>query len=141
MTAPPPTIPAATLYIARTSYERCCAVPDFLSCFYRNLFQLAPETERLFARTDFPRQHQLLKHALGLLLTFPEQPTDGPRLLERVAERHSRRDLAIRPESYPRFVDALLQTVAEHDPSYSPAVGEAWRTAVAPGIAFMQGRY
>ncbi|HEX9579516.1 MAG TPA: globin [Gemmatimonadales bacterium] len=141
MTVPSPTIPAAMVQAARASYERCCAVPDFLSCFYRNFFKAAPEVEVLFAATDFPRQHQLLKHALGLLLSFPAQPEDGPGLLSRVAERHSRRLLAIRPELYPRFVEALVQTVAEHDPSFDQGIAEAWRAAIAPGIAFMQGRY
>jgi hemoglobin-like flavoprotein len=141
MTSTSPTIPAVILQTARDSFERCCAKPDFLGCFYRNLFRAAPDVEPLFAGTDFSRQHQLLKHALGLLLTFPAQPEHGPELLTRVAERHSRRSLGIRPALYPRFVDALVQTVAEHDPAYGPGVEEAWRTAVAPGIAFMQGRY
>lgn len=142
MVAPsPPAVPAATLQLARASYERCSAVPDFYACFYRNLFRAAPDVEPLFARTDFERQHQLMKHALGLLLAFPAQPDDGAVLLTRVADRHSRRDLDIRPAQYPSFVDALVQTVAEHDPAFNAEVGDAWRAAIAPGIAFMQGRY
>jgi hemoglobin-like flavoprotein len=142
MVAPsPPPVLAVTLKLARASYERCSAVPDFYACFYRNFFRAAPEAEPLFAQTDFQRQHQLLKHALGLLLAFPSRPDDGPALLKRVADRHSRSDLAVRPELYPRFVDALVQTVSEHDRDYSPAVADAWRAAIAPGIAFMRGRY
>ncbi|HWP38566.1 MAG TPA: globin [Gemmatimonadales bacterium] len=142
MVAPsPPAVPTATLELARASYERCSAVPDFYACFYRNFFRAAPEVEPRFAQTDFRRQHQLLKHALGLLLAFPTRPDDGPVLLMRVADRHSRRDLGIRPDLYPRFVDALVQTVAEHDVAFTPHVADAWRVAIAPGIAFMQGRY
>lgn len=142
MAAPsPPVVPAPTLDVARGSYERCSAVPDFYACFYRNFFRAAPEVEPLFARTDFQRQLQLLKHAVGLLLTFPARPDDGTALLKRVADRHSRRELAIRPDLYPRFVEALVQTVSEHDQAFTAQVGDAWRAAIAPGIAFMQGRY
>ena len=130
-----------TLQSARASYDRCVTVPSFFDAFYRNLFKAAPEVEPLFAKTNFERQHQLLKHALGLLLAFPTQPNDGPALLKRVADRHNRHEMAIRPDLYPHFVDALVQTVAEHDPAFTPEVGDAWRTAIAPGIAFMQGRY
>lgn len=137
----PPLVPAAILQTARASYERCCAVPDFFSCFYRNLFAAAPEVQPLFEHTDFERQHLLLKHALGLLLAFPARPEEGPTLLSRVADRHSRRDLGIRPELYPPFVDALIQTIAQHDPAFDAEIGGAWRAAVAPGLAFMQGRY
>jgi len=136
-----PAIPAATLDMARASYQRCLAVADFFPSFYRSFFRIAPEIQGLFRQTDFRRQHRLLQHAVGLLLAFPTHPDDGHAILKRVAERHSRRDLDIPPRLYPRFVDALVETVAERDPEYTDDVGDAWRAAIAPGIGFMQGRY
>ena len=48
-------------------------------------------------------------------------------------------DLKIPVDMYPDWVDSLLKTVEEHDDEFSPAVGEAWRTTIAPAIAYMQG--
>jgi hemoglobin-like flavoprotein len=129
--------------VAKASYQRCCGAADFFACFYRNFFRACPEAEPLFARTDFQRQHKLLQHAIGLLLSFPRQPAPGGEvtILSRVADRHSRRDLGIAPKMYPPFVDALIQTVREHDAEFVAATEDAWRRTLAPGVAYMQGRY
>ncbi len=126
---------------ARASYDRCCDAPDFFLCFYRNFFKNCPDVEPKFADTDFRRQHDLLRHAIGLLLIFPGHPTDEPTVLSRLAERHSRRDLNIDPKHYPGFVDSLVETVSEHDPEFTAEVEEAWRHTVAPGIAYMGSHY
>ncbi len=135
------TVSPDDLVLARASYDRCCAAPDFFVCFYRNLFKLAPQTEPRFANTDFTRQHKLLRHALGLLLSFPTEPDTEPTILRRVADRHGRTDLDIPPEWYGAFVDALLQTVTEHDGEYTDAVDAAWRRSIEPGIEYMKARY
>ena len=133
--------PPAYVAVAKASFGRCSAVPDFLACFYRNLFVACPEAEPLFAKTDFQRQHKLLQHAIGLLLVFPLQPPSEASLLDRVAETHSRRGLGIAPRLYPVFVDSLIQTVREHDPEFTADTERAWRQAVAPGVSYMQARY
>lgn len=127
--------------LAKASYERCCQAPDFLQAFYRNFLAACPEAEPLFAHTDFDRQTKLVRHAIGLLLVFPTQVRDGPALLARVAERHSRRDLGIEPALYGPFIDALIDTVKRFDPECTPAVEAAWRATVAPGVAYMKSRY
>jgi hemoglobin-like flavoprotein len=137
-TPPSPGLDGAHI-VARASYDRCCQAPDFFLCFYRNFFVRRPDVEPMFAHTDFQKQHRLLRHAIGLLLAFPATPSEGPLLLQRVAARHGRDDLKIPADMYADWVDSLLTTVEEHDDEFSPAVGEAWRTTIAPGIAFMQG--
>ena len=126
---------------AKASYDRCCAIPDFFALFYRNLFAANPETTAMFARTDFATQQKLLKHAFGLLLIFPNQPDGEPTILARIAERHSRRGLAVAPSLYPAFIDALIDTVRQCDPRFTPAVEAAWRRTVQKGVAYMQARY
>ncbi len=126
---------------ARESYERACQAPDFFPGFYGNFFKLCPEAEPMFAETDFERQHKLLRHAIGLLLSFPDQPLKEPTILSRLAERHGHRDLKIRAELYGPFVDALLMSIRQHDPEFTPAVERAWRSALAPGVAYMQSKY
>ena len=127
--------------LASASYQRCCERPDFFEAFYGNFFAACPEARPRFANTDFERQNKLLRHALGLLLAFPNQPPTEPTLLTRVAERHSRRDLDVPARLYPLFVDSLIATVKQHDPAFSPEIEHAWRRTVEKGVTYMISRY
>ena len=130
-----------TMTAARASYDRCCAMPRFFEDFYSNFFARCPQARAMFARTDFERQHKLLRHAFGLLLNFPKQPAREPTILARVAERHSRRDLGVDPSLYAPFIDALIDTVRHCDPDFTPAVEDAWRKTVRKGVEYMQAKY
>lgn len=129
---------AEQVQVAEESYRRCQGEP-FFQAFYRRLLAAEPSIPGKFAGTDFDRQNKLLQHGFGLLFIFAKRP--NPMLLDRIAERHGPADLDVRPSLYPHFVEALVASVAEHDPSYDAEVGAAWRAAVAPGIAFMQARH
>ena len=131
----------ATMAAAKASYDRCCAAEHFFEDFYRNFFVRYPEAKSLFAHTDFERQNKLLRHAFGLLLIFPNQPDREPTILARVAERHSRRELGVNPSMYQPFIDALIDTVRDCDPQFTPAVESAWRRTVEKGVAYMQAKY
>ncbi len=130
-----------TMTAAKASYDRCCTVPRFFEDFYHNFFARCPQARGMFARTDFERQHKLLRHAFGLLLNFPKQPAWEPTILARVAERHSRRDLGVDPSLYAPFIDALIDTVRHCDPAFTPAVEDAWRKTVRKGVEYMQAKY
>jgi hemoglobin-like flavoprotein len=127
--------------VARSSYERCLgAASEFFPAFYRNFFRHCPAAEPMFAQTDFPRQHKLLRHAIGLLFVYAAHPESGPTLLQRVAERHGPGQLDVLPEHYGLFVDALVETAGQFDPAFTAATDAAWRVAVAPGIEYMRSK-
>jgi hemoglobin-like flavoprotein len=133
-----------SLRTAKASFDRCSATPDFLAGFYDNFFAACPDAKPLFAKTDFARQTRLLRDAIGLLLIAPFFSTGadaGPTVLSKMAERHSRRHLNIEPRFYPPFVEALITTVREFDPEFSPDVEAAWRAAISTGVAYMQSHY
>jgi hemoglobin-like flavoprotein len=132
---------AAVIALAKASYDRCREVPDFFPSFYRTFLATCPEAGPLFARTEFERQNKLLRHAVGLLLTFPNQPPGEPTLLSRLAERHSRRDLNIDPALYAPFIDSLIATVRQFDPEFTPATEAAWRATVRQGVEYMKAKY
>ena len=132
---------SSAMEAAKVSYARCRDSDAFFRSFYENFFAACPRAEPMFAETDFERQIRLLRHAIGLLLIFPTQPASEPTILTRVAARHSRSDLDVPPELYGDFVDALVKTVAEYDTSFSPEIGEAWRRAIAKGVAYMQSKH
>ena len=135
-------VPLDQAEVARASCDRCCASADFIPTFYKMFFENCPGAQARFAGTDFRRQHQLLLHALRLLLLYPNRPeADGRDLLRRVAERHSRRDLDIPQEMYPPFVDSLMQAVAQFDPEFTPAIENSWRVTIKGGVEYMTSKY
>jgi hypothetical protein len=75
------------------------------------------------------------------MLIFGAQPEAEPTVLSRVAERHSRRDLAVRAELYEPFVASLIETVAQYDPEFTDDVDDAWRRTIAPAVAYMQSKF
>jgi len=132
---------AAVMALAKASYERCRVAPDFFPAFYRAFLATCPEAAPLFAHTDFAKQNNLLRHAVGLLLIFPNQPAGEPTLLSRLAERHSRRDLKIDPALYAPFIDSLIATVRRFDSEFTPATEAAWRATVRMGVEYMRAKY
>lgn len=125
--------------IAQQSYSRCLRAPDFFDRFYERLLASDPAIPPMFASTEFPRQHKLLRHALGLLLSYANRPDDA--LLERIAARHSARGVDVHPSLYPHFVTSLVEVAREHDARFDSETEAAWREALEPGIEFMKSRY
>ncbi len=130
--------PAKWIQVAEESYHRCQGEAFFQS-LYQRLLASDASIQAKFAKTDFAKQNKLLQHGLGLLLIYAKRP--NPALLERIAVRHNRADLDVPPTQYPLFVDSLIAAVREHDPQCNPEVENAWRTSLAPGIAFMAKAY
>ena len=93
----------------------------------------------MFEETAFPRQHKLLQHGIGLLLSYARNPDDA--LLERIAARHSAQGIDVPPEMYEHFVSSLMTAVQETDPRFDGEVEAAWQEAVEPGLTFMKDRY
>lgn len=133
-----PVAPNAYL-VAQHSYERCLRHPRFFAVLYDHLLASDPRIPPMFEETEFPRQHKLLQHGIGLLLSYARVPDDT--LLERIAARHSAHGVDVPPDMYAHFVSSLLAAVGEADPSFDEEVEAAWREAVEPGLTFMKSRY
>ena len=132
---------SAAWELANASYQRCCERPGFFAAFHRNFFEACPAAVPRFAGTNFEWQHKLLRQAVGVLLVFPKEPEAEPTVLTRIAERHSRRDLAVPPSLYALFVDSLIATVEQHDPAFTPEVEPAWRSTAETVVAYTTSRY
>jgi hypothetical protein len=76
------------------------------------------------------------------LATIPRRvPPRGREHLDRIARLHDRQHRDVRPEFYDRWLDCLLQTIADGDPEFSPHIGQAWRATLPPHIAVMKAAY
>lgn len=128
-----------SVHVAQESYERCLRAPDFFAHLYERLLASDPVIPSMFARTEFPRQHRLLQHGLGLLLIYAKRA--DRELLDRIAARHSSSGLDVNPSLYPHFVSSLISAVRHCDPRCSEEIEQAWREAVRPGLEFMASRY
>jgi hemoglobin-like flavoprotein len=106
----------------------------FFFRFYE-IFLVSPRVRMMFAKTDMARQVTMLRHSMYELLTFYVTGT-LTESLRHVAHVHQH--LAISPDLYDRWLDALIETVAEFDPEFDELIEDAWRLALTPGITYMK---
>jgi hemoglobin-like flavoprotein len=132
----------ASIREARGSLGRCIENPAFLDCFYELFMASSEEIRKKFEATDFARQKKMLRDSLYVMLVAAGT-TRGPahKELEKLADRHSRSQLGIKPEWYDIWLTSLLQAVAEYDPEYRPELADAWRESLQDGIYIMRSRY
>jgi len=127
----------------RASLNRCLAQPDFLRHFYELFVASSPEVREKFKDTDFPRQTRVLADSLYMMAVAAqlERSAGAWAEMDRLASRHDRTGLDIRPALYDLWLDCLLRAVARHDPEYSREIETAWRETLAVGIEYLRSRH
>ena len=138
-----PAVNASTRDSFLASLGRCRATAGFLDAFYQRFVASSDEVRAKFAGTDMLRQVQMLEDTLFVVANAVQGEEGSPARsdLPRIAERHSRRDLDIRPELYDLFLECLIVTVRTHDPKFTPEVEAAWREVMGFGIDYMRKHY
>lgn len=121
------------------SYGRCCASPGFFEAFYQRFLASSPIIRAKFAATDLVAQRHLLRAGILNLVLYARGMSDAK--LRALGQRHSRAGFDIRPELYELWLDALLQTVREHDREASHEDLVAWREVLGKGIALITSYY
>lgn len=129
--------------VFRASLKRCLEKPDFLLDFYGTFMASSDEIRDKFRNTDFKKQTEVLADSLWAMAVAAQGEPGSPALrdLPRLAERHSRRDLDVRPELYDDWLDSLVATARRHDPMFSPEIADAWRATLAVGIEILRSQY
>jgi hemoglobin-like flavoprotein len=125
------------------SFNRCRAAAGFLEDFYRRFIASSEEIRVKFAGTNMKRQVQMLEDSL-YVVAVAIQGEEGSLArgdLPRIAARHSREDLDIRPGLYDLWLECLIEAVRTHDPQFSGEVEAAWRETLAFGVDYMRARY
>ena len=133
--------PATSVFLA--SLKRCLAAPGFLAAFYDRFTGSSEEVREKFRGVDMQRQARVLEDSL-YVVAVAVQGEEGSLArgdLPRLAERHSRRDLDIRPELYDVWAQCLVETARVHDPEWADDVAGAWRDTLAFGVEHMRQRY
>jgi hemoglobin-like flavoprotein len=133
--------PATDLFLA--SLKRCLGSPGFLVAFYERFLGSSDEVREKFRDVDLKRQARVLEDSL-YVVAVAVQGEEGSLArgdLPRLAERHGRRDLDIRPELYDLWAECLVETAHAHDPDWSDDAAAAWRDTLAFGVEYMRRRY
>jgi len=120
------------------SYKRVAGEPGFLDRFYERFMERDPDVRRRFAGVDMARQRFVLGRAVTLLLQHASGMERGVESLREMAVRHGPLDLDIPPHLYDLWLDALVETVAEHDPRFSPELEAGWRALLRREVAWFQ---
>jgi len=125
------------------SFNRCRAKAGFFEAFYDRFIASSEEVRAKFAGTDMKRQFRMLEDSLYVVAVAVqgEEGSIARGDLPRIAARHSRQDLDIRPGLYDTWLECLVATVRTKDPQFSAEVEAAWRETLAFGVEYMRGRY
>lgn len=127
----------------RASLKRCLTDGEFLREFYELFMASSPEVREKFKDTEFPRQARILADSLYIMAVASESRENAIawKELDRLAERHSRRGLDIRPELYDSWLECLVKAARKYDADFSSEIEAAWRGALGPGIEHLRAGY
>jgi hemoglobin-like flavoprotein len=139
----PPRVERRLVESFLASLKRCLGTPGFMESFYQSFVSSSEEVREKFRNTDLQRQARMLSDSLYVLAVAVQGQTGSPARgeLPRLAERHSRKDLDIRPPLYDHWLACLIDTARGHDPQFTPEIEAAWRATLAVGIAYMKAHY
>jgi hemoglobin-like flavoprotein len=117
------------------SYRRCRLAGTFVDDFYRELWGMSPEVAAYFRNTDMATQTRMLDGGVRYLILYFHDPSPiTAATVHQLAEKHSRSQLGIPPQLHALWLEALVKTVGDLDPQFSPELAAAWRTVMEHGI-------
>jgi hemoglobin-like flavoprotein len=136
-------MPPDAVDVFRRSLHRCLGDPSFIQSFYERFVGSSEDAREKFKNTDMTRQVRMLEDSLFVLAVAVQSGAQSPARgsLPGIAERHSSRDLDIKPELYDVWLEALIETAGHYDPEFTPEVERDWRSTLAEGIEYMRSRY
>ena len=111
--------------------------PEFGVTFYRRLFEIDPDLQRLFSSTVIDDQARKLSSMLELIVQWLDAPERLVPALKQLGERHA--GYGIVDEHYADFGSALMGTLEEQlGDEFTPEARGAWTEAYALMSALMR---
>ncbi|MFT7128285.1 MAG: hemoglobin-like flavoprotein [Gammaproteobacteria bacterium] len=123
------------------SLERCSISPNFLQDFYRRFTASSPEIAGKFVNTNLKTQARILKTSLYMAMLASDQNHEAREYLGRIANRHDRKGLDIKPEYYDLWIESMISAVREYDPQFNNETEKLWRKFMQPAIEYMKSQY
>lgn len=124
------------------SLGQCLRQQGFITRFYDIFLASHPEVRIMFERTDFGRQRKALRRGISVAVSHAGGSGIVKDSMDKMAEVHSRSGRApVHPDLYPYWVDSLVETVKEFDPSVDARLEARWREAMEVATAYFAERY
>ena len=119
------------------SFERCINEPLslFLDQFYEIFLASSDEISPMFKDTDMGTQKAMLMTSL----VYMSDAHKGS--LSKVAEKHNKNHLNIKPYLYTLWLDSLIAAARAIDPLFDVKTEILWREILQEGIDFMTSKY
>jgi hemoglobin-like flavoprotein len=126
-------------HLVQESWEKVVPIADTAaSLFYTRLFELDPELQRLFARTDMHKQGNLLMQTLEVAVKGLDTPEELLPVVEQLGQRHIR--YGVKDSHYETVGSALLWTLEQGlGEAFTPEVREAWTETYTLLSTIMKG--
>ncbi len=113
---------------------------DFFEAFYHHFLNSSSLIREQFLNTDMEKQRSMLKKSFYSLISFYASGA-ADNVLEKIAYKHSARQLDIKPAFYDLWMESLVATVQDYDPEFNDDVELAWRLVMSLGITYMKFKY
>lgn len=94
--------------------------------------QKSPAVRAMFVNTNMQKQHGLLRGGILWLIMHARGMSDTK--LQALGKSHSQHGLNVHPSFYALWLDALMESVALHDPEFSAELELIWRKTLQPSI-------
>jgi nitric oxide dioxygenase len=107
--------------------------------FYKHLFEIAPETKKLFTG-DMDRQGMMLMTSLSLAVSGLSNMEDILPSVRALGERHF--SYGVKPEYFQPASESFIWALENHlGDQFTPALKEAWTLAFQSLTKAMQGAF
>ena len=130
-----------TLETFNDSLARCQTDPHFLTLFYKKFVLSNSEVREKFSNTNMAQQKMMLHASLYMIMLAKQGNDAASAYLDRIALRHSKSELDIRPELYDLWLETLIETVSEIDTLFDKHVENAWLDVMRYGVEYMKSKY
>ena len=125
----------------RESYGRCNLSKGFYNDFYNTFFAKSDEIKKKFANTNMEGQKEALRFGLGFMILYSRDHHTAVRKMQQIAEIHDQKHHDIRPDLYPFWTEALLETVSKHDKDFNDKLKKQWQEVLDNGIKLFLSKY
>ena len=112
----------------------------FFQRFYDVFLKSSPEVAAKFANTDMAQQREHLRRSLKHMVDYAVSGKPNMRMRQ-IARSHGRARRDIAAPLYDYWLQSLLATLKERDASFDSSTELAWRSLMAPGIAYLRAEY